>query len=71
MVEDFIGIVRGRTVNSTRGRSTTPGKADDKAKAKAEQKKQPRRPDAAGGRRKPPAAKKAQSAKRGKPRRRS
>lgn len=67
MVEDFIGIVRGRTVNSTRGRPA----AQDKAKAKAEPKKQPKRPDAAGGRRKPPAAKKAQGARRGKPRRRS
>jgi DNA-binding transcriptional LysR family regulator len=79
MVEDFIGIVRGRTVNSTRGRPA----AADKAKAKAEPKKgqpskqQPGRADAAGGRRKPPAgkkaqgAKKAQAAKRGKPRRRS
>ncbi|WP_405641342.1 LysR substrate-binding domain-containing protein [Streptomyces sp. NBC_00019] len=67
MVEDFIGIVRGRTVNSTRGRPAT----QDKAKAKAEPKKQPKRPDAAGGRRKPPAAKKTQGAKRGKPRRRS
>ncbi|MGW7202563.1 LysR substrate-binding domain-containing protein [Streptomyces sp. NPDC054837] len=66
MVEDFIGIVRGRTVNSTRGRPA----AQDKAKA-AEPKKQPKRPDAAGGRRKPPAAKKAQGARRGKPRRRS
>lgn len=67
LVEDFIGIVRGRTVNSTRGRPA----AQDKAKAKAEPKKQPKRPDAAGGRRKPPAAKKAQGARRGKPRRRS
>lgn len=66
MVEDFIGIVRGRTVNSTRGRPAT----QDKAKAKAEPKKQPKRPEAAGGRRKPPAAKKAQGARRGKPRRR-
>ncbi|MFI9246459.1 LysR family substrate-binding domain-containing protein [Streptomyces sp. NPDC053086] len=30
LVEDFIGIVRGRTVNSTRGRSAA--KADDKGK---------------------------------------
>jgi DNA-binding transcriptional LysR family regulator len=67
LVEDFIGIVRGRTVNSTRGRPA----AQDKAKAKAEPKKQPKRPDAAGGRRKPPAGKKTQGARRGKPRRRS
>ncbi|MEU6377121.1 LysR family substrate-binding domain-containing protein [Streptomyces sp. NPDC046909] len=67
LVEDFIGIVRGRTVNSTRGRQAAP----EQPKAKAAPKKQPKRPDAAGGRRKPPAAKKAQGAKRGKPRRRS
>ncbi|MCA6092766.1 LysR family transcriptional regulator substrate-binding protein [Streptomyces sp. SCA3-4] len=74
MVEDFIGIVRGRTVNSSRGR--TP--------AQEQPKQQRKRPDAAGARRKP-AAGKGQSAakgrggsgapkaaaKRGKPRRRS
>ncbi|PWI20148.1 LysR family transcriptional regulator [Streptomyces sp. Act143] len=72
LVEDFIGIVRGRTVNSTRGRTASQDEAKAKTKAKAEPKKQqPRRSDAAGGRRKPPAAKKAQAARRGKPRRRS
>ncbi|MFD4777152.1 LysR family substrate-binding domain-containing protein, partial [Streptomyces sp. NPDC058427] len=43
-VEDFIGIVRGRTVNSTRGRSTPPA---EKPKRKA--------PETGGGRRKPAA----------------
>ncbi|MEU5536807.1 LysR family substrate-binding domain-containing protein [Streptomyces sp. NPDC020362] len=79
LVEDFIGIVRGRTVNSTRGRTGT--------KAEAEQK----RPDKQGGTRQKQAAAKstggkpagrtsrgrtgsgggAKPAKRGKPRRRS
>ncbi|MEU4350280.1 LysR family transcriptional regulator substrate-binding protein [Streptomyces sp. NPDC023838] len=79
LVEDFIGIVRGRTVNSSRGRAQTPAKAEPKAK----------RPDASAARRKPtsgkPAAGKSAGksartgsgsggskggAKRGKPRRR-
>ncbi|WP_406146814.1 LysR family transcriptional regulator substrate-binding protein [Streptomyces anulatus] len=78
LVEEFIGIVRGRTVNSTRGRAATPprpakDKAKDKAKAKA------KRGGAGGGsgaRQKPAAGRKpqaggragGQSAKRGKPR---
>ncbi|GHG61635.1 hypothetical protein GCM10018779_29680 [Streptomyces griseocarneus] len=81
LVEDFIGIVRGRTVNSTRGRSTAPAAAQPKGK----------RPDTGGARRKPAAGKTAgrtsgktggksarggsggapKGAKRGKPRRRS
>ncbi|WP_326596130.1 LysR family substrate-binding domain-containing protein [Streptomyces brevispora] len=44
LVEDFIGIVRGRTVNSTRGRSTAPA-AQPKRKA----------PETGGTRRKPAA----------------
>ncbi|MEV0476714.1 LysR substrate-binding domain-containing protein [Streptomyces prunicolor] len=32
LVEDFIGIVRGRTVNSTRGRTPTPAEPKTKAK---------------------------------------
>lgn len=70
LVEDFIGIVRGRTVNSTRGR--TPPPAQPKGK----------RRDGADARRKPAAGKStgrnprsgsggAKSGKRGKPRRRS
>jgi DNA-binding transcriptional LysR family regulator len=42
LVEEFIGIVRGRTVNSSRGRAPTPPQA-----------KKDKRPDAAGARRKP------------------
>ncbi|MFF4209447.1 LysR substrate-binding domain-containing protein [Streptomyces sp. NPDC001796] len=72
LVEDFIGIVRGRTVNSTRGR--TP------AQPPAEAKRQ--RADAAGTRRKPAPGKSTgrsprsgsggpKAARRGKPRRRS
>ncbi|MFF2962557.1 LysR family substrate-binding domain-containing protein [Streptomyces sp. NPDC057963] len=74
LVEDFIGIVRGRTVNSSRGRPKAP--AQPKAK----------RPDAGAARRKPAAGKAvgkssgkgarsgsggAKGGKRGKPRRRS
>jgi DNA-binding transcriptional LysR family regulator len=59
LMEQFIGIVRGRSVNSTRG-ATPPGpKAKDTKKAAA--KKQPARPG-----NKQPA--KRQAAKRGKPR---
>ncbi|MFJ3895329.1 LysR substrate-binding domain-containing protein [Streptomyces sp. NPDC090083] len=72
LVEDFIGIVRGRTVNSTRGRTPTPPQPKTKAK----------RPDTP-ARRKPAAGKAggktagrnprgssggAKGAKRGKPR---
>ncbi len=71
MVEDFIGIVRGRTVNSSRGRTATPP-----------QPKQRKRPDAGDARRKPAAYKSGgksprggsggpKGGKRGKPRRRS
>ncbi|MDX2731642.1 MULTISPECIES: LysR family substrate-binding domain-containing protein [Streptomyces] len=71
MVEDFIGIVRGRTVNSSRGRTATPP-----------QPKQRKRPDAGDARRKPAAGKSGgksprggsggpKGGKRGKPRRRS
>ncbi|MGG7574942.1 LysR substrate-binding domain-containing protein [Streptomyces sirii] len=72
LVEDFIGIVRGRTVNSSRGRRPAP----EQPKAK--------RPDTGGARRKPAAGKSAGKTsrgtaggsrgggnKRGKPRRRS
>ncbi|MBK3573099.1 LysR family transcriptional regulator substrate-binding protein [Streptomyces sp. MBT65] len=34
LVEDFIGIVRGRTVNSTRGRTQAPAQPQPKTKAK-------------------------------------
>ncbi|MCQ4079442.1 LysR family substrate-binding domain-containing protein [Streptomyces sp. RB6PN25] len=71
LVEDFIGIVRGRTVNSSRGRSPAPA-AQPKSK----------RPDTGGARRKPAGGKSTgkssrsgsgglKRSKRGKPRRRS
>lgn len=82
LVEDFIGIVRGRTVNSTRGRAQTPAAAPAPSKAK--------RPETGGGTRRKPAGGKSSGkstsgrnpraggsggtkggAKRGKPRRRS
>ncbi|MFG2632565.1 LysR family substrate-binding domain-containing protein [Streptomyces sp. NPDC048362] len=82
LVEDFIGIVRGRTANSTRGR--TP------ARAEAEAERGSKRPEQGGARQKKPGAAKAtgakpagrgahgrsgsgggKPAKRGKPRRRS
>lgn len=70
LVEEFIGIVRGRTVNSTRGRPPTPPQPKTK------------RADAGSDRRKPAAGKSAgriprggagspKGGKRGKPRRRS
>lgn len=61
LVEEFIGIVRGRTVNSTRGRAATPPRpAKDKAKDKAKAK----RGGAGGGsgaRQKPAAGRKPQA----------
>ncbi|MFI6336615.1 LysR family substrate-binding domain-containing protein [Streptomyces sp. NPDC050535] len=80
LVEDFIGIVRGRTVNSTRGRTASPAPADPKATAKAKAK----RPEQGSAAKRKPATGKAtgknprsagsggtKGAKRGKPRRRS
>ncbi|MFD3579148.1 LysR family substrate-binding domain-containing protein [Streptomyces sp. NPDC058644] len=51
LVEDFIGIVRGRTVNSSRGRTQTPAAASSPAGAKGKS------PDKGGARRKPTAGK--------------
>ncbi|MEU4269264.1 LysR family transcriptional regulator substrate-binding protein [Streptomyces sp. NPDC026092] len=73
LVEEFIGIVRGRTVNSTRGRAQTPPQQKAKArtgdKAKRPERSTGGRPAAKGG------AKGAKGVKRGakpgKPRRRS
>ncbi|AXB42785.1 LysR family substrate-binding domain-containing protein [Amycolatopsis albispora] len=62
LMEQFIGIVRGRTVNSTRGRQPEPAKPKAKAKAQAHGKPKPgqsRKPRPRGG-----------TARRGKPRRR-
>ncbi|MGW7086892.1 LysR family substrate-binding domain-containing protein [Streptomyces sp. NPDC054871] len=87
LVEDFIGIVRGRTVNSSRGRSQTPaaGAAPDQSKRKTPDKGAARRKPTAGkptGKSGKPAGKTGKSArggsggaskggKRGKPGRRS
>ncbi|MGC7101710.1 LysR family substrate-binding domain-containing protein [Amycolatopsis lurida] len=59
LMEQFIGIVRGRTVNSTRGRQPEPAKPKAKQPAKSQPKSQPRKPQQRGG-----------APKRGKPRRR-
>ncbi|MFF5477908.1 LysR substrate-binding domain-containing protein [Streptomyces sp. NPDC012935] len=51
LVEDFIGVVRGRTVNSTRGRTTSKAPASEQPKRKrAESSGTSRRQPAAGGR---------------------
>ncbi|MDL2075127.1 LysR family substrate-binding domain-containing protein [Streptomyces sp. GXMU-J15] len=63
LVDDFIGVVRGRTVNSTRGRAKPEDQPKAKAKAKTKPQEQPRR--------KPAPGKKAAPGRRGKPRRRS
>ncbi|WP_455358089.1 LysR family substrate-binding domain-containing protein [Streptomyces sp. SYSU K21746] len=74
LVEDFIGIVRGRTVNSSRGRAPAPAQPKRKSPDKS--------PDKGGARRTPAAGKPAgksprsgsggpKGGKRGKPRRRS
>ncbi|MEU1819679.1 LysR family substrate-binding domain-containing protein [Streptomyces roseifaciens] len=82
LVEHFIGIVRGRTVNSSRGRPLPQAEQpQDKAKAKAQSKQ--KRPGTGGAPRKPAAGKSGGKAprggaagakggaKRGKPRRKS
>ncbi|MGW7424558.1 LysR family substrate-binding domain-containing protein [Streptomyces sp. NPDC054813] len=76
LVEDFIGIVRGRTVNSTRGRQAE--QAPQGSQGGRTQPKRPQKATAAGrgaqGRAGVGGAKRTQSAKpakRGKPRRRS
>jgi DNA-binding transcriptional LysR family regulator len=80
MVDDFIGIVRGRTVNSTRGRQTAP--ASKTAQAAPEKSERAQKPAAAAkatpgartARARAAGAKSgnpAKPAKRGKPRRRS
>ncbi|OIJ68593.1 LysR family transcriptional regulator [Streptomyces mangrovisoli] len=49
LVDDFIGVVRGRTVNSTRGRGPSPAEAQQKtADRKAGDKKPPAKKAAAG-----------------------
>ncbi|MER6222003.1 LysR family substrate-binding domain-containing protein [Streptomyces sp900105755] len=80
LVDDFIGIVRGRTVNSTRGRQAAPVPKSAKAAQAASEKAGRAQKSAAAGRTTPGArtararavgAKSAKPAKRGKPRRRS
>lgn len=67
LVDDLIGIVRGRTVNSTRGRSAkTPPPTPPQPKAKQPPRKQTGRPTPKGSRTATP-----KSGKRGKPRGRS
>ncbi|MCX4903017.1 LysR substrate-binding domain-containing protein [Streptomyces sp. NBC_00878] len=77
LVEDFIGIVRGRTVNSTRGRSTAQSQPKSKGSDKAD-KGAARRKPAAGRATGKPTGKSPRTGsgapkgtKRGKPRRRS
>ncbi|MFF5958073.1 LysR family transcriptional regulator substrate-binding protein [Streptomyces luteogriseus] len=76
-IEDFIGIVRGRTVNSTRGRQQPPAqekpKRDDRRKPQPSRSAGANRRGASGGSAKGGAAKGGtpKSGKRGKPRRRS
>ncbi|CAM5553531.1 LysR family transcriptional regulator OS=Streptomyces alboniger OX=132473 GN=CP975_06050 PE=3 SV=1 [Streptomyces alboniger] len=71
-VEDFIGIVRGRTVNSSRGRAQAPAaKAKEKPQGKAGTRAGGKAGSKAGAQpRKKPAAR-PKAAGRGKPRRRS
>ncbi|MER5526198.1 LysR family substrate-binding domain-containing protein [Streptomyces sp. NPDC002677] len=74
LVEDFIGIVRGRTVNSTRGRQTeqTPqGSQETRAQPKRPQKATAAGRGAQGRAGGPKRTQSAKPAKRGKPRRRS
>ncbi|MFE0461449.1 LysR family substrate-binding domain-containing protein [Kitasatospora sp. NPDC058965] len=72
LVEEFIGIVRGRTVNSSRGRAKeepAPTAAPRKQGAKPQQ-KQAQKPQAKGGKaqpKRPGAQAKAAPAKRGRP----
>ncbi|MFC8519325.1 LysR substrate-binding domain-containing protein [Streptomyces sp. NPDC057257] len=71
MVEDFIGIVRGRTVNSSRGRKPEQAQPKEKPTDKGAPRRKPtpgKAPARGGGR---GAANAPKSPKRGKPRRRS
>ncbi|MFK8845573.1 LysR family transcriptional regulator substrate-binding protein [Streptomyces sp. Ac-502] len=74
-VEDFIGIVRGRTVNSSRGRAQAPAPAPSKSQSKqpakggARQKPAARKPVGKGSRGPRGGSGAPKGAKRGKPRR--
>jgi len=68
LMEEFIGIVRGRTVNSSRGRAQTPPTAQAKQSAKqptkqaTKQSAKQQRGDSGGGRKKPTSTAKSSSA---------
>ncbi|MDV7086135.1 LysR family substrate-binding domain-containing protein [Rhodococcus sp. IEGM 248] len=66
LVEEFIGIVRGRTVNSSRGRTPTPAQPKKKRPAAAAARQKP-----APGARTSRSGSGAKGGKKGKPRRRS
>ncbi|WP_330238088.1 LysR family substrate-binding domain-containing protein [Streptomyces sp. NBC_00525] len=68
-VEDFIGIVRGRTVNSSRGRAGTPP-AQPKTKSKDKAKDKAKGSGRSGGAKGTRGAKGGAAPKRGRPRRR-
>ncbi|MFF7216244.1 LysR family substrate-binding domain-containing protein [Streptomyces sp. NPDC008238] len=70
-VEDFIGIVRGRTVNSTRGRTQAAAEPKKKADEGAARRKPAAGKPASGRSAGRTSAKTPRPAKRGKPRRRS
>ncbi|MBT2413392.1 LysR family transcriptional regulator [Streptomyces sp. ISL-12] len=72
LVEDFIGIIRGRTVNSTRGRKQAepqPPKSAPKKSGRADGRRKPG--TGAGSGKQAAPAKRGGGARRGKPRRRS
>ncbi|MFF7791418.1 LysR substrate-binding domain-containing protein [Streptomyces sp. NPDC007991] len=75
LVEDFIGIVRGRTANSTRGRRQPPAQdkpqRDDRRRQPARQAGVSRRGSSSGTPKGGKSAKSGRSGKQGKPRRRS
>ncbi|UNZ16074.1 LysR family substrate-binding domain-containing protein [Streptomyces sp. 891-h] len=71
MVEDFIGIVRGRTVNSSRGRRPAPAQPKEKRPAAEGARRKPAPPKPAGkGRGRRTGSGGAKPGKRGRPRRR-
>jgi DNA-binding transcriptional LysR family regulator len=70
LVEEFIGIVRGRTANSSRGRTATPDAAQPKQKQSREASGDARKKPAS-GKSAPRRSQGAKSAKSAKPRRRS
>ncbi|WP_328908765.1 LysR substrate-binding domain-containing protein [Streptomyces sp. NBC_00234] len=71
LVEEFIGIVRGRTVNSTRGRPPTPPQPKSKRAETAAAKRKPAAGRSSAGKNPRSGSAGSKGAKRGKPRRRS